>query len=353
MSGLNDNFLIADDSMEPKETPAVVVHAFKDTPGEDGLPELRDDIDLIAAATEDLSVQLRDLDLLYQNIQTQGGMCQSIALEAQAIIPDFINDERPIGFFTKNPSRTLLFAALEEIEEEKKSTLVKIWDAFIAFLKKVYQFITKIVTGVDLKAEEEMAEKARKIAENRLSVDFVNEVVRLVPKKNLVIIAAIETDSGFMKTYEEAINLDRDIYAPSRIMDKKEIAKGVAQATDLEKLTTRCQASLTQAMGLDEEDTERPLRHALGAGLSISGSEHGAYIKRFAETCDNKQRFEKLLDAAESYKRSYGPEEEVSGMRKIATALAQQFTLELHVVQTFIKLNHALLQVNEKIHQGT
>ena len=151
MTGLNDNFLIADDSMEPKETPAVVVHAFKDTPGEDGLPELRDDIDLIAAATEDLSVQLRDLDLLYQNIQTQGSMCQSIALEAQAIIPDFINDERPIGFFTKNPSRTLLSAALEEIEEEKKSTLVKIWDAFIAFLKKVYQFITKIVTGVDLK----------------------------------------------------------------------------------------------------------------------------------------------------------------------------------------------------------
>ncbi len=353
MTGLNDNFLLADDSMEPKETPAIVVNAFKDAPGADGEPELRDDIDLIAAATEELSIQLRDLDLLRQSIQAQGGMSQSIALEAQAIIPGFLTDDRPVSFFTKHPSRTMLSVALEDIENEKKGALARIWDAFIAFLKKVYQFITKIATGIDLKAEEELAEKARKIAENKLTVDFVNDVVKLVPKKNLAIIAAIETDSSFMNTYVSAVNLDRDIYAPSRIMDKKEIAKGVAQATDLDKLTNRCQASIIQAMNQDEEDCERPLRQALGAGTSINGTEHGAYIKRFAETCDNRQRFEDLQHAAESYKRSYGPEEEVRGMQKIAAALSNQFTLELHVVQSFMKLNRALIEVNDKIHQGT
>ena len=100
MTGLNDNFLLADDSMEPNEASVTTVKAFKDTPTEDGIPELRDDIDLIAA-TEGLYIQLRDLDLLQQCIKTQGGMCQSIALEAQALLPEFINDERPIGFFTK------------------------------------------------------------------------------------------------------------------------------------------------------------------------------------------------------------------------------------------------------------
>ena len=121
MTGLNDNFLLADDSMEPKETPAVVVNAFKENSTEGGEPELRDDLDLIAVATEDLEVQLRDLELLQQNIKEQGGMCQGIALEAHAILPDFINDERPIGFFTKYPSRTQLTAALEDIDAGKKN----------------------------------------------------------------------------------------------------------------------------------------------------------------------------------------------------------------------------------------
>ena len=353
MTGLNDNYLIADDSMEPKETPALVVHAFKDTPGEDGEPELRDDIDLIAAATEELSVKLRDLDLLQQSIKSQGGMSQSLALEAQAIMPGFVSDDRPLGFFTKNPSRTMLSVALEDIENEKKSVIAKIWDTFIAFLKKIYQFVVNVFSGIDLKAEKEIADKARKVAENRLSVDFVNEVVNFLPKSDLAVIAAIEESGDFMKKYEKSIEVDRNIHIPNRIMSNREIAEGSQQATELSQLTMQLNASIAQAMSMDDEDRERPLRQTLGAGTSINGSEHAAYFNKFFEERNNKQRFEELLRTAESYRRSYGPEEEVAGMRKIATALSQQFVMELKVVHTFRTLNRALLEVNEKIHQGT
>lgn len=163
MTGLNDNFLLADDAMEPKDAPAVVINAFKEQTNEDGEPELRDDIDLIAAATEDLAVQMRDLNLLQQNIKEQGGMCQSIALEAHALLPDFINDERPVEFFTKHPSRTQLTAALEDIDAGKKNVVLRMIDAIVGFIKRILKKIKDffIVSEEQKKAWQEQQEFAK------------------------------------------------------------------------------------------------------------------------------------------------------------------------------------------------
>lgn len=163
MTGLNDNFLLADDSMEPKDAPAVVINAFKEQTNEDGEPELRDDLDLIAVATEDLVVQMRDLNLLQQNIKEQGGMCQSIALEAHALLPDFISDERPIGFFTKHPSRTQLAAALEDIDANKKNIIVRMIETVVAFIKRILKKIKDffIVSEEQKQAWKEQQEFAK------------------------------------------------------------------------------------------------------------------------------------------------------------------------------------------------
>lgn len=141
MSGLNDDFILADDSMEPKDAPAVVINAFKDSVDEEGVPELRDDVDLIAVATEDLIVQLRDLDIIEQGIKAQGGMNQTAALEVHALIPAFLNEDRTVQYFTKHPSKTLLVVALEEIGEEKKGIVRRMIDALINFFNKL---VTKI-----------------------------------------------------------------------------------------------------------------------------------------------------------------------------------------------------------------
>ena len=163
MTGLNDNFLLADDAMEPKDAPAIVINAFKEQTNEDGEPELRDDIDLIAAATEDLVVQIRDLNLLQQNIKEQGGMCQSIALEAHALLPDFINDERPVEFFTKHPSRTQLSAALEDINSGKKNIVLRMIEAIVAFIKRIAKKIKDffIVSEEQKQAWKEQQEFAK------------------------------------------------------------------------------------------------------------------------------------------------------------------------------------------------
>lgn len=142
MAGLNDDYFLADDSTELKP-PTVTVHAFKDSRADGEEPELRDDIDLIAVpATEDLFIRLRDLELLRDSIRDNGGMSATIAMEAQAIMPDFINEERPIQFFTKMPSRTMLSAALEDIGKDQKGTVARLVEMITEFIKKLVARIT-------------------------------------------------------------------------------------------------------------------------------------------------------------------------------------------------------------------
>ena len=142
MAGLNDDFFMADDSMEPK-APTAVVDAFKDTTSDGEEPELRDDLDLIAVpATEDLFIRLRDLDLLRTRIHNDGGMSKSIALEAHAIMPTFLHDDRPAEFFTAMPSRTMLAVALEDIGSEKNSNVKKLLEMISNFVKQLVERIS-------------------------------------------------------------------------------------------------------------------------------------------------------------------------------------------------------------------
>ena len=136
MAGLNDSFL-ADDSMEPKTSPAVVLDVFKDNPEDPDVPELRDDVDLIAVAAEEMQISMRDLDLLQESIRAQGGMSRQIALEAHAIMPNFLHDDRPVEYFTQMPSRTQLAAALEDIGSEKKSILKRMMEKLLEFIRKL------------------------------------------------------------------------------------------------------------------------------------------------------------------------------------------------------------------------
>lgn len=163
MSGLNDNFLLADDSMEPKELPAVTLDVFKSNPEDETVPELRDDVDLIAA-TEDYAIALRDLSLLEDSIREQGGMTRQLALEAHAIMPEFLHDDRPVEYFTKMPSKTLLSAALEDIGGEKKSLLKRMVEKIREFIAKLIKRIKDyfIVDPEKVKAEREFAKQYAK-----------------------------------------------------------------------------------------------------------------------------------------------------------------------------------------------
>lgn len=216
MAGLNDDFFLADDSTEPKP-PTVTVQAFKDTAQGDE-PELRDDIDLIAApATEELFIQLRDLRLVRESIRTNGGMSQSIALEAHAIMPEFINEERPVGFFTKMPSKTMLAAALEDIGKEEKSTVQRMLDAITNFIKQV---IERIQTFFEKRQDEALTEFSEKTQE---------------PKPQLIAWAKVGQAAGIEVPKEAAEEPAKDL---NEVM-KDDDSRKKAVATIADKLFIR------------------------------------------------------------------------------------------------------------------
>lgn len=151
MAGLNDKYFLADDSMETPVNPIVTIKAFKD--GEEGeeAPELRDDIDLIAAATEELSIQLRGLELFKDSITNAGGMSQSIALEHLELLPNLINDEQPVGCFTKYPSKTLYAVALEEADTKEKNLFEKFKEFLISMFKRLTEWLKSFIHKDEVK----------------------------------------------------------------------------------------------------------------------------------------------------------------------------------------------------------
>lgn len=192
MSGLNDTWL-ADDSLEPKQTLSVEV--FKErAPGV--LPEISDHATLIAVETpidpeavsedgvvektgeiasvaiEEYQAAMRDLQLFTDSITNAGGMTLAIAQESITIMPGFVNEDRPLAFFTKHPSKTQLNAALEAVEENRKGFLTKMIEKIKAFFaamrQKIADFVDRFMGG-DRKAKIAELEKQLERAQFQLA----------------------------------------------------------------------------------------------------------------------------------------------------------------------------------------
>lgn len=141
MAGLNDEYFLADDTMEKPVNPIVTIDAFKDNQEGEEAPELREDVDMIAVATESLSIALRSVELFKHRVVDAGGMCQSVALEAHTYIPSLITEDRVKEFYTKYPSQTLYKAALEDADKESKSIITKFVEVLVAMLKRISDWI--------------------------------------------------------------------------------------------------------------------------------------------------------------------------------------------------------------------
>lgn len=126
-------------TIDPQDLDEVI---FEDvTPGE--VPQLDEDTSLVTVV--DAS---KDLDYLQQDIVRADGMNKTFAMEAERIMPGFLNDKRPLVFYTEFPSKTNFKAALEAIEEERKSILKRIWEAIVAFMKKASEWLDTLVTNL-------------------------------------------------------------------------------------------------------------------------------------------------------------------------------------------------------------
>lgn len=252
MSGLNDQFIMPDDSLEPTPAEAgqqVVVHAFKDE-GVDGEPQLRDDIDLISTACESLEVQLRDLELLKQSIVGQKGMNQSIALEAESLMPGFINEDRPIGFFTKHPSKTLLNAALEEVEEKTGGIVEKIKNFVIEMIKKIVDWFKGVIAAVQKKGvttEENTKllahakQEVPQMATAFLGYEKETQEVINKAKERARVLAAQAAEAGAQKAHNDTVEAQAKANAETKHAEdlaekqRQDVAKAEADRIAKEK----------------------------------------------------------------------------------------------------------------------
>lgn len=101
--------------------------------GQPPLPTYDEEYELVEA----LESQFIDLQFLFDDIHKSGGMSQQLAMEARKLIPEF-SDKYPVGYFTKEPTKTLLRPALEEIHH---GIWALIGAAAVAIMAAIWKFV--------------------------------------------------------------------------------------------------------------------------------------------------------------------------------------------------------------------
>jgi hypothetical protein len=120
------------------------------------------DLKGISDSVTALESVFKDIAYLHLDIKKSGGMNQSFAMEAIAVIPNF-GDNTPVGYYSKDLSATRLKVSLEEISKGMWAIIAAIAAAVIAAVYKLYKWITggsKESTPEDVVAKCESTEKA-------------------------------------------------------------------------------------------------------------------------------------------------------------------------------------------------
>jgi hypothetical protein len=153
MSSLNDGFELDDElpksnkGSEDTELKSISASDFsgivfdKVVSGE--VPELSDNSSVITVVNK-----AEDLHDLKTSIVNVNGMSKKFALEAECLIPGFINEKNPITFYTEFPSKTNYKVALEAIGAEQKSLINRIWDLLSKLFKNSIAWLEEFVSKI-------------------------------------------------------------------------------------------------------------------------------------------------------------------------------------------------------------
>lgn len=240
----------------------------------------------------------------------------------------------------------------QEIDEKKKSILEKVWDFIIGMLKKIYNAVVQFISNIDITGEKEKAKKAEEVVKkHKASVNFSTDVISKLSPAALAVIHAIEKEKEFIPQYNTNIYTDSKIVFSSSMPNEREITKNEELVKELEEGIVKLNGFITTAESKPENERNYPLIKTLDSGVSINGSENGAYLKVFEKNSASKKKYEQLTELAEKFKSRGASEEVVEVMKKIAISLSKQFSLEARVVKTYLNLNEAIIQVNNKTYE--
>jgi hypothetical protein len=189
MSGLNAGFEL--DHEVGEEDDKIVELMFDNTnPGD--MPELSGDVDLIAVVKD----KITDLGYLKQDIYKAGGMNKSFALEAERLMPGFLNEDRPIGYFTQVATQTQYRETFIALEQEEKSLISRIWESIKEFISKAIEWTKHFVNAFFGKNLEEVDKIYKdKPAEMAESLDKVSDAVK-DPKSVIAAVTRLTDDKN-------------------------------------------------------------------------------------------------------------------------------------------------------------
>jgi len=163
---------------------------FKDMdPGE--VPEIDEKM-----ATISVVDTVKDLDYLKADIVKYSGVNKTFALEAEKLIPGFINKDLPLTYFTDFHSKTNYKITLEAIDEQKETILQRIWKMISEFVKKTVEWVSHVAEKLFSNGEkadqavafyEKMAAMAVKLDQAQSGFEdpksLVEKVSRLIEDK--------------------------------------------------------------------------------------------------------------------------------------------------------------------------
>jgi hypothetical protein len=302
-------------------------------------------------------------------------------------MPEFLNDDRPLEFFTKMPSRTLLSASLEDIGVDRKSTIQRLLEMVQDIIKnlmdRVLSFFNRTATddlvdfstktkeplpkaiawtkvardaGIEVAAKEPTEEAPKEEGESAMASYMENDENR---KKTINALG----DKLFVKLGEEQLKRlafvgDAKSSMPGTYVDF--VLKNLERARNIrmEPETVQEFAAEVAKIVADYRQEEASFELAPGTqtGRDIVGdilyaTEHGYYTEHFkfkGASVSFKTSFvkllEKLTEAVSHVRANSATEEDVAALKAYQESLVafnQLFTLHREVsgaLDAFLKL---------------
>lgn len=87
--------------------------------------------------TTEIANKASDIANVQSVINSQCSMCQEDALAVDSVVPGFISDKRPLGFFTENKTKTQLTQTMASLESAIDLQLIELKDACLKITEKL------------------------------------------------------------------------------------------------------------------------------------------------------------------------------------------------------------------------
>jgi len=133
----------------------------------EGLDDLSMKVDLLGGKYD-------DIDYLRADIFDAQGMNRDLALSCEALLPGFLNEQRPVGFFTQLPTKTQYTVSLEFLNTSKEAVIAAMWAVLHELMEKIRSWYENY--------RKEQDEAAANLAVRRMYVILTNasDVARVI-----------------------------------------------------------------------------------------------------------------------------------------------------------------------------